>query len=81
MKKIISLILLALLVGCTQDQQNQFSRKVMEFIDGNYLVTFANGPTVKTWTINNGKVTTAIKGIITFGIIKNTMFKYPLKIL
>jgi hypothetical protein len=39
---------LVLLSGCTQDQQNQLSRKAVEFLDGNYQVTYANGSTAKT---------------------------------
>ena len=65
--KIINLLgMLALLAGCTQDQQNQLSRKAVEFLDGNYLVTYANGSTAKTWTIVNGKVTTSDKGYYYF---------------
>ncbi|MGZ4956305.1 MAG: hypothetical protein ACXV8Q_14455 [Methylobacter sp.] len=45
-----------------QDQQNQLSRKAVEFLDGNYPVTYANGSTMKTWMINNGKVTATDKG-------------------
>ncbi len=65
--KILNLLgLLVLLAGCTQDQQNQLSRKAVEFLDGNYLVTYANGSTAKTWTIHNGKVTTSEKGYYYF---------------
>ncbi len=65
--KITTLLgMLALLVGCTQDQQNQLSRKVVEFLDGNYQVTYANGSTIKTWAIHNGKVTTSDKGYYYF---------------
>jgi len=52
--------------GCTQDQQNQLSRKAVEFAEGNYPVTYANGSTMKTWTINNGKVTATDKGYYYF---------------
>lgn len=66
MKAIKLIILLALTAGCTQDQQNQLSRKVVEFLDGDYLVTYANGSTSRTWTIRNGKVTTTNKGYYYF---------------
>lgn len=66
MKTIIQLGLLVLLAGCTQDQQNQLSRKVVEFLDGDYLVTYANGSTSKSWKIKNGKVTTTEKGYYYF---------------
>jgi hypothetical protein len=54
------------LAGCTQDQQNQLSRKVVEFLDGDYRVTYANGNTTKSWVIKNGKVTTSDKGYYYF---------------
>ena len=57
------LIVLVLLTGCTQDQQNQLSRKVVEFLDGNYLLTYANGSTSKTWTIKNND--TRLQGLYT----------------
>jgi major membrane immunogen (membrane-anchored lipoprotein) len=66
MKMIKMLSMLLLLVGCTQDQQNQLSRKAVEFLDGNYQVTYANGSTMKTWTITNGKVTSTDKGYYFF---------------
>lgn len=55
-----------LLVACTQDQQNQFFRKAVELLDGDYRVTYANGPTEKTWIVKNGKVTTSEKGYYYF---------------
>lgn len=66
MKAIKLMGLLVLLTGCTQDQQNQLSRKAIEFLDGNYRVTYANGATAKTWLIHNGKVTTTEKGYYYF---------------
>lgn len=78
--KIISLIgLLALLAGCTQDQQNQLSRKVVELLDGNYLVTYANGSTTKSWTITNGKVTTSDKGYYYFWDNKKHYVQTPIE--
>lgn len=71
--------LLVLLAGCTQDQQNQLSRKVVEFLDGNYLVTYANGSTVKTWTICNGKVTTSDKGYYYFWDNKKHYVQTPIE--
>jgi len=58
---------LVLPAGYTQDQQNQLSRKAVEFLDGNYPVIYANGPTMKTWTINNDKVTATDKGSLLLG--------------
>ena len=71
--------MLILLGGCTQDQQNQLSRKAVEFLDGNYLVTYANGSTVKTWTINNGKVTTSDKGYYYFWDNKKHYVQTPIE--
>lgn len=77
--KIVSLLgMLVLLTGCTQDQQNQLSRKAIEFLDGNYQVTYANGSTVKTWTIHNGKVTTTDKGYYYFWDNKKHYVQVPI---
>jgi hypothetical protein len=62
----LALLGLIMLSACTQDQQNKLSRKVVELMDGNYLVTYANGNTVKTWKIRNGKVTSTDKGYYYF---------------
>ncbi|MFI3158422.1 MAG: hypothetical protein QX199_19945 [Methylococcaceae bacterium] len=78
--KIFKLLgLLVLLTGCTQDQQNQLSRKAVEFLDGNYLVTYANGSTAKTWTITNGKVTTSEKGYYYFWDNKKHYVQTPVE--
>lgn len=78
--KIIYLLGLTLLLGCTQDQQNQLSRKVVEIMDSDYLVTYANGTTPKTWKIDNGKVTSSEKGYYYFGTKRNIMSKCRLSI-
>ncbi|MFU8788579.1 MAG: hypothetical protein ACNA7G_06080 [Methylobacter sp.] len=79
MKLIALLGLLALLAGCTQDQQNQLSRKMVEFLDGNYQVTYANGATSKTWIIRNGKVTTTDKGYYYFWDEKKHYVQTPIE--
>lgn len=58
--------LLILLTACTEDQQNQLSRKAVEYLDGNYKITYANGSTSKSWIIKNGKVTSNPKGYYYF---------------
>jgi major membrane immunogen (membrane-anchored lipoprotein) len=78
-KQLVLLILLALLAGCTQDQQNKLSRKVVEFLDGNYQVTYANGSTSKTWIIRNGKVTTSDKGYYYFWDEKKHYVQTPIE--
>jgi len=79
MKTIGLLGLLALLSGCTQDQQNQLSRKAVELLDGNYLVTYANGSTTKSWTITNDKVTTSEKGYYYFWDNKKHYVQTPIE--
>ena len=79
MKLITLLGLLTLLAGCTQDQQNQLSRKMVEFLDGNYQVTYANGSTSKTWIIRNGKVTTTDKGYYYFWDEKKHYVQTPIE--
>lgn len=71
--------MLVLLVGCTQDQQNQLSRKAVELLDGNYLVTYANGSTAKTWMIRNGKVTSSDKGYYYFWDDKKHYVQTPIE--
>jgi hypothetical protein len=78
--KIINILgTLVLLVGCTQDQQNQLSRKAVEFMDGNSPVTYANGSTIKTWTIHNGKVTSSDKGYYYFLDNKKHYVQLPIE--
>ena len=76
--KIFLLLSLVLLAGCTQDQQNQLSRKVVEVLDGNYLITYANGTTAKTWRIDNGKVTSSDKGYYYFWDDKKHYVQVPI---
>lgn len=45
------------LVGCSEDQQNQVSRIGVSWLDGNYRGTYAEGQHVKSWEVNDGKVT------------------------
>jgi len=67
------------LIGCSQDQQNQLSRKVVEFLDSDYRVTFANGTTEKTWIIKNGKVTSTEKGYYFFCDEKKHYIQVPVE--
>jgi hypothetical protein len=76
--KMIYLISFLLLTACTQDQQNQLSRKVVEILDGDYLVTYANGSTTKTWKIDNGKVTSSEKGYYYFWDEKKHYVQVPI---
>jgi hypothetical protein len=76
--KIIYVVSSMFLLACTQDQQNQFSRKMVELVDSDYLVTYANGNTTKTWTIKNGKVTSTDKGYYYFWDDKKHYVQVPI---
>ena len=76
--KTICFMALLVLVACTQDQQNQLSRKVVEILDGDYLVTYANGTTTNTWKIDNGKVTSSDKGYYYFWDEKKHYVQVPI---
>lgn len=79
MKTIKLLVLVVLLTSCSQDQQNKLFRKAVELLDGNYLVTFANGPTTKTWLVKNGKVTSSEKGYYYFWDVKKHYVQVPIE--
>ena len=79
MKIFAALALAALLASCTQDQQNALFRKTVELLDSDYLVTFANGPTTKTWIVKNGKVTSTDKGYYYFWDAKKHYVQVPIE--
>lgn len=56
-KKIFILIFILILLGCSQEQQNQLSRMGVTWLEGNYKVTFVEGTHEKIWYIKEGKVT------------------------
>ncbi len=58
MKKIIILsVMLLLMSGCSEEQQNKFSRLGVTWLEGDYKVTFSEGSHQKSWIVKNGKVT------------------------
>lgn len=58
MKKLITLsALLILISGCSEEQQNKFSRMGVTWLEGNYKVTFSEGAHQKSWIVKDGKVT------------------------
>jgi hypothetical protein len=79
MKIINTLSLLLLLTACSEDQQNQLARKVVEYLDGNYQITYANGSTSKTWIVRNGKVTSNPKGYYFFWDEKKHYVQTPIE--
>lgn len=50
--------LLALFTGCSEEQQNKLSRLGVTWLEGDYRVTYADGEHVKSWQVEDGKVTT-----------------------
>lgn len=78
-KSILFALLAVCLTACTQDQQNQLSRKVVELLDSDYKITFANGNTEKTWLIKNGKVTSTDKGYYYFWDEKKHYVQTPIE--
>ncbi len=79
MKMTRFIVLLLLLTACTEDQQNQLARKTVEYLDGNYQVTYANGSTSKTWIVKNGKVTSNSKGYYFFWDEKKHYVQTPVE--
>lgn len=55
---IASVTLVLLLTGCSEEQQNKLSRIGVTWLEGNYRVTFAEGNHLKSWIVEDGKVTT-----------------------
>lgn len=79
MKILKLIILLTALTACTEDQQNQLSRKAVEYLDGNYKITYANGSTHKSWIIREGKVTSNPKGYYYFWDEKKHYIQTPIE--
>ena len=45
------------LTSCSEEQQNKLSRLGVTWLEGNYRVTYADGSHVKSWVVEDGKVT------------------------
>lgn len=52
------IMLMGLMVGCSEEQQNKISRLGVTWLEGDYRVTYADGSHVKSWEVRGGKVTT-----------------------
>lgn len=48
---------IAIVISCSQDSQQRLARKGVEYLDGNYNVTYTDQGVIKVWNIKNGKVT------------------------
>ena len=57
MRRLLPLLALLSLAGCSEEQQNRLSRMGVSWLEGNYRVTFAEGNHLKSWTVLDGKVT------------------------
>lgn len=58
MNKLFPLIVMVMLLGgCSEEQQNKLSRIGVTWLEGDYRVTYADGNHVKSWEIRDGKVT------------------------
>lgn len=44
-------------VSCSQDEQQKLARKKLEYLDGNYDVSYTDQGIIKTWKVRDGKVT------------------------
>ena len=54
---VLLVVLVQLLSGCTEEQQNRLNRLGVTWLEGNYRVTYADGEHVKSWEVRNSKVT------------------------
>jgi hypothetical protein len=54
---IILAIIMGMLLGCSEEQQNKLSRLGVTWLEGDYRVTYADGAHVKSWEVRDGKVT------------------------
>ena len=79
MKFITVACFLWLLTACSEDAQNKLFRKTVEYLDGDYQVTYANGSTSKTWIVKNGKVTSSDKGYYFFWDEKKHYVQTPME--
>ena len=59
MKRIFLFFLFFLFIfsACSQERQNELARKKIEYLEGNYDITFAEDAFVKKWKVRGGKVT------------------------
>ena len=76
-KSMVTGILLLLLVGCSEEQQNKISRLGVTWLEGNYKVTYADGNHVQSWIVRDGKVTSEpAKGYYYFWVMNNGKKRY-----
>ena len=54
---VITIVMALSLMSCSEEQQNKLSRLGVTWLEGNYRVTYADGSHVKSWVVEDGKVT------------------------
>jgi hypothetical protein len=54
---LLVLLIVLLLAGCSEEQQNRLGRLGVTWLEGDYRVTYADGEHVRTWEVLDGKVT------------------------
>ncbi|TNF38875.1 MAG: hypothetical protein EP315_00565 [Gammaproteobacteria bacterium] len=76
-KFILISLLMLMLAGCSEEQQNRLSRMGVTWLEGNYRVTYADGDHVKSWVVRDGKVTSEPdKGYYYFWALENGKKRY-----
>ena len=54
---VMIIMILFIIVSCTQDTQQEIARKKIEYLDGDYDVTYTDQDIIKTWQVRDGKIT------------------------
>ena len=75
MKVFLSILFLLMISACTEESRNKLLRSVQQNVIGERLrVSYVDyGKIVKSWIINDGKVTT---GVTEGGVVKGYYFFY-----
>ena len=53
----VMIIIILLIIGCSQDTQQEIARKKIEYLDGDYNVTYTDQGIIKVWKVREGKIT------------------------
>lgn len=62
------LITISYIVGCSNDEINSAKRKAVEYLDGDYRITFYHCGENQVWILKDSKVTSSTKGYYFFWI-------------
>jgi len=57
MMRILLLLLTLSLIACSGDERNKLSRLGVEYLDGDYKITYAVHGFTRTWQVKGGKIT------------------------